>query len=145
MLMPMPSATYKNESFMLNMGDEMITMQMSFFWGKDVVVLFDRWPGNGHLVMYILALALVFFLAVAAELLSVSPNLKPRGLSPLAGAGIHAAVYGVRMGLAYLIMLSVMSFNVGIFLVAVVGHAAGCFIVKYRALSTVARAVDPES
>ncbi|KAI3474154.1 hypothetical protein Pfo_028942 [Paulownia fortunei] len=74
--------------------------------------------------------------------LVVAPSLKPRGLTPAAGALIHAVVFGARMALAYLIMLSVMSFNLGVFVVAVAGHAVGCFIVKYRVLAAAARAVD---
>lgn len=140
MSMPMPkSPTYNNQSTM-NMDD--MAMHMSFFWGKDVVVLFAGWPGSGRLGLYLLALAAVFAVAVGAEILSAAPSLKPRGKSPVAGAAIHAAVYGVRMALAYLIMLSVMSFNVGVFVVAVAGHAVGRFVVKYRALTAVARAVD---
>ncbi|KAG8362893.1 hypothetical protein BUALT_BualtUnG0026200 [Buddleja alternifolia] len=136
--MSMP--TYNNQS-MMNM-DDMTAMHMSFFWGKDVVVLFASWPGNGRLGMYILALAVVFVLAVAAEFFSVPPRLKPRGLTPAVGAALHATVYGVRMVLAYLIMLSVMSFNVGVFVAAVAGHSVGRFVVKYIALSEVFRAAD---
>ncbi|KAI3474789.1 hypothetical protein Pfo_030048 [Paulownia fortunei] len=133
------SPTYNNQS-MMNMDH--MAMHMSFFWGKDVVLLFAGWPGNGPLGIYILALAMVFMLAVGEQILSVAPSLKPRGLTPAAGALIHAVVFGARMALAYLIMLSVMSFNLGVFVVAVAGHAVGCFIVKYRVLAAAARAVD---
>ncbi|XP_047937619.1 copper transporter 2-like [Salvia hispanica] len=136
MPMPMPSP-YNNQSIMY-----MPMMQMSFFWGKDVEVLFSGWPGSGRLGMYILALAVVFLLAVAAEVFSVPPNFKPRGVRPAAAAAVLAAVYGVRMTLAYFVMLAVMSFNVGVLVVAVAGHVAGSFAVKYRALAAVARAVD---
>ncbi|KAH6824804.1 hypothetical protein C2S53_010879 [Perilla frutescens var. hirtella] len=140
MPMPAPPSSYNNQS-PTSMHD-MAMMQMSFFWGKDVVVLFSGWPGYGRLGMYILALAVVFLLAVAAEIFSVAPSMKPRGIHPAAGAAIHAAVYTVRMALAYFVMLSVMSFNVGVFLAAVAGHAAGHFAVKYRSLAAVSREVD---
>ncbi|XP_073153250.1 copper transporter 6-like [Henckelia pumila] len=138
MSMPMPTpspmspndSTYNNQSMMMSMA-----MHTSFFWGKDVVLLFAGWPGDGGVGMYILALAAVFLLAVGAEILSVAPVLKPRGVSPAAGALIHAVVYAFRMGFLYLIMLSVMSFNLGVFAVAVAGHVVGSFVVKYRALS----------
>ncbi|KAL0333245.1 UNVERIFIED_CONTAM: Copper transporter 6 [Sesamum angustifolium] len=143
MSMPMPmSPPYNNQSTMNTDG---MGMHMSFFWGKDVVVLFAGWPGSGRLGMYILALATVFVVAVGVEILSVTPRLKPRGISPVVGAVIHAAVYAVRMALAYLIMLSVMSFNIGIFVAVVAGHGVGSFVVKYRALTAVARAIDFQS
>ncbi|XP_022841963.1 copper transporter 1-like [Olea europaea var. sylvestris] len=112
---------------------------MTFFWGKDVVVLFDRWP-NDRLGMYILALVFVFLLAVAVEILA-APPIKPR-MRPLSGSLIQAAVYAVRMALAYLVMLSVMSFNAGIFIAVVAGHAVGCFFVKCRAIAAIYRAED---
>lgn len=140
MSMPMPPpAAYNNQS---EMYMHPMAMQMSFFWGKDVVILFSRWPGDGRLGMYIVALLMVFVLAIAAEILAAVPRLKR--LRPVVGAAIHAAVYGVRMALAYLVMLSVMSFNVGVFVAAVAGHVAGSFGVKYRALTAVARAVDSQ-
>ncbi|XP_051114018.1 copper transporter 2-like [Andrographis paniculata] len=135
--MPMPMSPPAHDG-----GGMMAAMHMSFFWGKDVVVLLAGWPGSGRLGMYVLALAVVFLLAVAAEVLSVVPRLKPREISPAAGALVHAAVYGVRMGLAYLVMLAVMSFNIGIFIAAVAGHALGCFLIKFRALTAVARAAE---
>ncbi|CAI9780108.1 unnamed protein product [Fraxinus pennsylvanica] len=115
-----------------NMNMDDMAMHMTFFWGKDVVVLFDGWP-NGRLGMYILALVSVFLLAVAVEILA-APPIKPR-MKPLSGGLIQAAVYAIRMALAYLVMLSVMSFNVGIFIAAVTGHAVGFFFVKYRAIA----------
>lgn len=139
MPMPMPSPSppsmYNNQSMYMQ---DMAMMHMSFFWGKDVVVLFSGWPGSGRLGMYILALALIFVLAAAAEIFSFGPTLKPRGIHPAADAAVHAAVYAFRMALAYFVMLAVMSFNVGVFLVAVAGHAAGSYAVKYRELAAAA-------
>ncbi|KAD6119674.1 hypothetical protein E3N88_10945 [Mikania micrantha] len=111
-------------------NDNMDGMHMTFFWGKDVVMLFNDWP-NGKLGMYILALACVFVAAVAIEFLGGLTAIKTR-TSPIIGGLVQASVYGVRMALAYLVMLSVMSYNVGVFIVVVVGHAFGYFIVKYR-------------
>ncbi|KAL0344502.1 UNVERIFIED_CONTAM: hypothetical protein Sradi_4281500 [Sesamum radiatum] len=96
MTMPMPMSPPYNNQSTTNMDG--MGMHMSFFWGKDVVVLFAGWPGSGRL--------------------------------------------GISHGSSYLIMLSVMSFNIGIFVAVVAGHAVGSFVVKYRALTAVARAVD---
>ncbi|KAH6802885.1 hypothetical protein C2S51_034331 [Perilla frutescens var. frutescens] len=133
--MPM-NPTYHNQS--MKHKDQM-PMHTTFFWGKDVELLFAGWPGTAsHLGIYILALVVVFLLAVGAEILSEAPQR----LQPAAGALIHASVYGVRMGLLYFTMLSVMSYNIGVFVVAVAGHAVGSFIVKYRALAA-AEAASP--
>ncbi|KAH6814558.1 Ctr copper transporter family [Perilla frutescens var. frutescens] len=109
-------------------------MHMTFFWGKDAEILFDGWPGADHLGMYVLALAVIFFLAVAVEWLSHCKLLKEK--SPPAAAGmLQTLMYAVRVGLAYLVMLSVMSFNGGVFLVAVGGHAVGFFFFGSRAFN----------
>ncbi|XP_027070583.1 copper transporter 6-like [Coffea arabica] len=138
--MPMP--TPPNSTMSTN--DNMTSMQMSFFWGKDVVVLFRGWPDN-NLGMYILALFFVFFLGFAVEVLSASPRvLKTTGVfSSLSQAG----AYAIRMALAYLVMLSVMSFNLGIFIVAVAGHGVGHFLVNFRkpaAAQTNSLTLDPK-
>ncbi|KAK1412938.1 hypothetical protein QVD17_34559 [Tagetes erecta] len=106
-------------------------MHMTFFWGKNVVMLFNDWP-NGKLGMYIFALFLVFVVAIAIEVLHDFPATKKRA-RPIFNVLAQTVVYGIRMALAYLVMLSVMSYNIGVFICAVLGHAFGHFIVKYRA------------
>ncbi|KAF8397409.1 hypothetical protein HHK36_016325 [Tetracentron sinense] len=103
---------------------------MAFFWGKNMEMLFAGWPHN-NLGMYVLALFFVLFLALAVEILSVSPALKP-GMSPTVAGITHAGAHALRMSLAYLVMLSVMSYNAGIFLVTIAGHALGFFLIKRR-------------
>nr|XP_043638529.1 copper transporter 2-like [Erigeron canadensis] len=125
MMMPMPMPNDNN-----TMSD-MSTMHMTFFWGSNVVMLFNDWP-NGKLGMYILALVLVFLVAVAIQFLSEFQPIKT-GASPFVGALAQALFYGLRMALAYLVMLAVMSYNLGVFIFAVLGHTVGFFLVKYRA------------
>ncbi|XP_068667734.1 copper transporter 1-like [Aristolochia californica] len=106
-------------------------MHMTFFWGKNSEILFSGWPGYDRLGMYLLALFLVFLLSVIVEWLSYSRFIKPG--SPNVTAGLaQSAMHMVRVALAYMIMLAVMSFNVGVFLVALLGHTVGYMIFGSR-------------
>lgn len=120
----------------------MMNMQMSFYWGRKATVLFSGWPNN-NLGMYILAILFVFFLAMAAEVLSNQPPIK-RGTNPLIGGLIQSSVHFFRIVFIYLLMLAVMSFNVGIFIAAVLGHTLGFFVARSRAIA-VANGEDERS
>uniref|UniRef100_A0A6N2KKC9 Copper transport protein n=1 Tax=Salix viminalis TaxID=40686 RepID=A0A6N2KKC9_SALVM len=109
----------------MNMSPSDMMMHTSFYWGKDAIILFSGWP-NGSLGMYILALFCVFLVAAAIEIFS-APEI------PEWVRLFKACVYAVRAGLAYMVMLAVMSFNLGIFFAALGGHATGFFLVKVRA------------
>ncbi|KAI9153633.1 hypothetical protein LWI28_014269 [Acer negundo] len=128
-------------------SSEMMMMHMSFYWGKDVTIFFTGWAEKS-LVMYIVALLFIFLLGLAVEVLSVSPKLvtgsTARSNLKLA-VFVQTCIYALRMGFAYLVMLSVMSYNLGVFIVAVAGHAAGFFLVKVRALAVANRAGHPMS
>ncbi|XP_021897321.1 copper transporter 1-like [Carica papaya] len=126
-------------------GDEMksvegMSMHMSFYWGKEVTIFFSGWPDT-HLGMYILALFVVFVLSFGVEILSLLPLLKT-GTSPILAAFVQAIVYAIRMAFAYLVMLSVMSYNLGIFIVAVAGHAIAYFLIRYRDLAAKANQIS---
>ncbi|KAL3829084.1 hypothetical protein ACJIZ3_017886 [Penstemon smallii] len=111
-------------------------MHMTFFWGKNAEILFDGWPGHDHLGMYILALALVFFLALFVEWLSNCNVLRDAASSHHRSTAVgllQTLMYAVRIGLAYIVMLAVMSFNAGVFLVAIAGHSIGFFFFGSRA------------
>ncbi|KAG6415049.1 hypothetical protein SASPL_122450 [Salvia splendens] len=101
---------------------------MTFFWGKNSKVLFSGWPGP-HTGMYVLALFLVFALAFIVELLSSYLEMAHEKAS--CGL-VSVLVYGLRVGLTYLVMLALMSFNAGVFIVAVVGHSLGFFVFESR-------------
>ncbi|XP_075639133.1 copper transporter 6-like [Castanea sativa] len=104
---------------------------MTFFWGHNSEILFPGWPGNDS-CMYALALVFVFVLAVLVEWLSYGNLVKPETNNVAAGL-MKTAIYTLRSGLAYMVMLAVMSFNGGVFLVAVAGHAVGYVIFGSRA------------
>ncbi|XP_031488857.1 copper transporter 1-like [Nymphaea colorata] len=105
----------------------MESMHTPFFWGKDVEVWFNGWP-EGRLAMYFLSLVLVFVLSLLYEWLSVCRFLS-RPDAPRAASGLlQTLLHGLRMGVGYLVMLSIMTFNVGILLVAISGHVVGFFL-----------------
>lgn len=98
-------------------------MHMTFFWGKNAEILFSGWPGT-RTGMYVLALIVVFVLSFIVEWLSHCQLIKPGSTNVAAGL-VQTLLHGFRVGLAYMVMLAVMSFNVGVFLVAVAGHTLG--------------------
>lgn len=81
--------------------------------------------------MYVLALIFIFVLAVVVEWLNHCKLIKP-GANRIAFGFFKAAVHAVRVGMAYMVMLAVMSFNGGIFLAAVFGHAVGYLLFGTR-------------
>ena len=98
-------------------------MHMTFFWGRNAEILFPGWPGS-HSGMYALALVFVFVLCLLVEWLSHCKLIRD-GSNRVAAGLTQTVLHAVRIGLAYMVMLAVMSFNVGVFLVAIAGHALG--------------------
>ncbi|CAA2969649.1 copper transporter 6-like [Olea europaea var. sylvestris] len=106
-------------------------MHMTFFWGENTEILFSGWPGYNNSGMYALALVVVFLLAVIVEWLSHC-NYTREGSNRLVAGLLQTLIYAIRVGLAYMVMLAVMSFNAGVFLVAIAGHTVGFFIFGSR-------------
>ncbi|KAH7843651.1 hypothetical protein Vadar_019132 [Vaccinium darrowii] len=110
-----------------------ILMRMAFYWGKHVEFLFPGWPGSST-GMYALGIIFVFGLAVIGEWLShCSRNIKP-GTNRVASGFFQAGIHAVRAGFAYMVILAVMSYNGGVFIAAVVGHAVGFLLFGSRVL-----------
>ncbi|XP_008813747.1 copper transporter 1-like [Phoenix dactylifera] len=113
-----------DHSGMGNMApDQGYSTHMTFFWGKNSEILFKGWPGTRG-GMYALALIVVFLLPVLVEWLNFCRVVRPRWGHTVTGLA-QTAMYAIRVGLAYLLMLAVMSFNVGVLIAAILGHALG--------------------
>ncbi|KAK9010146.1 hypothetical protein V6N11_036660 [Hibiscus sabdariffa] len=112
-------------------GHRRSPMHTSFYWGHESQILFSGWPGSSR-GMYALALFFVFGLAVIVECLSYRSIVKPEA-NKVAAWFFKTAMHTVRAGLSYIVMLAVMSFNGGVFLAAVSGHAAGFLIFGSKA------------
>ncbi|XP_021715332.1 copper transporter 6-like [Chenopodium quinoa] len=109
------------------MGHKKMMMHMTFYWGKNALILFNGWPGT-HTGMYVLSLIFVFLMAFSVEGFSRSRFAKDNGRNVVVSGVMLTLLHTVRMGLAYLIMLAVMSFNAGVFIAAIAGHAIGFFV-----------------
>ncbi|KAJ6826975.1 putative copper transporter 5.1 [Iris pallida] len=122
-------------------------MHMTFYWGKNVTILFDTWrtaTWTGY-ALSLLALLLVsaFYQYLESVRIRVRLLSRPRSAArkpssieaPLllrggaAGAAaprvLAAAMFGANSAVGYLLMLAVMSFNGGVFVAVVAGLAAG--------------------
>ncbi|CAM8913143.1 unnamed protein product [Rhodiola kirilowii] len=131
--MGMSNDTGSNNTTTMMHGHSML-MHMTFFWGSQAEILFAGWPGT-HTGMYVLSLFVTFALAVLVELISHSNFIKQDAGNRSAGL-VQTLLHGLRMALSYLVMLAVMSFNVGVFLAAVVGHVVGFLIFGSRFFKT---------
>ncbi|MCL7025720.1 hypothetical protein MKW94_004082 [Papaver nudicaule] len=86
---------------------DMLSMQMTFYWGMASDILVKGWPGH------------------------------PTGMYCISIRMLLTVKHGIRVGLLYLVMLAVMSFNVGVLIAAVSGHTLGFFFFGGRTISTV--------
>ncbi|KAH7838998.1 hypothetical protein Vadar_033552 [Vaccinium darrowii] len=106
----------------MNMHQKMMNSPMTFSWGK---------KSTESLTSYLLDLGSVFLLSMLVECLSHTRFINSIANDVVAGL-LQSVLYGVRIGLAYLVMLLVMSCNVGIFLAAVAGFSAGFLLFGSR-------------
>ncbi|KAJ8751412.1 hypothetical protein K2173_016617 [Erythroxylum novogranatense] len=118
-----------------SMNDQKVTMMhpMTFFWGKNAEILFSGWPGTRD-GMYALALICIFFLALIVEWLSNSKLIRPGSSNVVAGV-LQTLLHVLKVGLAYMLMLALMSFNGGVFMVALAGHLMGFLVFGSRAFN----------
>ncbi|KAJ8899722.1 hypothetical protein K2173_019421 [Erythroxylum novogranatense] len=108
-----------------------VSTPLNFSWGHKTHFLFPNWPGSNP-GMYAVSLIFVFTLAVVVEFLNYCSIIKP-GTDKVATGFFQTGLHIVRSGLSYMVMLAVMSYNGGVFLAAVGGHAFGFVIFGSRA------------
>lgn len=130
-------------------------MHMTFYWGKDVTILFDFWRVKTW-TWYAVSLLVVFLFSVLHELLASQRSaliaklekVEVPAVSATEGDGdnrtplishaypgqksifkktMEAVLFGINVGLGYMLMLAAMSFNWGVFLAIVAGLAFGHF------------------
>lgn len=130
-------------------------MHMTFYWGKNVTILFDFWKVKTW-TWYAISLLIVFLFSALHEWLAGQRSAliaKPEAKSssavedgdhrtPLITHTLGAAqksvgkkaldsfLFGVNVGLGYLLMLAAMSFNGGVFVAIVAGLAVGHFLFR---------------
>ncbi|ESQ52443.1 hypothetical protein EUTSA_v10017371mg [Eutrema salsugineum] len=113
----------------------------TFYWSYDCEVLFPGWPDSSRW-MYALALIFVFFLAFLAEWLArcsdAASSIKPDA-DKFAKVAFRIAMYAVKSGFSYLVILAVVSFNGGVFIAAILGHAFGFAVFRGRAFRNAGR------
>jgi copper transporter 1 len=131
-------------------------MHMTFYWGRDVTLLFDSWKTKTWMEYSLTLLACFFFSAFYQYLedrrlllkqLSVSPPPSTADATPTtplldsklgANGGrlwsafrvLGAVMFGVNAAIGYMLMLAVMSFNGGVFLAIVVGLSVGYLVFR---------------
>jgi copper transporter 1 len=96
---------------------------------KTTEIIFSGWPGQSF-NSYILALISVL-VGFVVESLSHTKLINSIADNITAGL-VQTAMHAIRVGLAYLLMLAVMSFDVGVLLAAVAGCTVGFFIFGSR-------------
>ncbi|KAF6146614.1 hypothetical protein GIB67_008900 [Kingdonia uniflora] len=125
-------------------------MHMTFYWGKTVTILFDSWKTDSWtsytLSLFALFLVSLFYQyfedrrlsfkrfavgrksesAIETPFLIGGDGRKWRKVARV-GTGV---LFGVNSAIGYLLMLSVMSFNGGVFVVVVLGLSVGYLLFR---------------
>ncbi|GLJ05405.1 hypothetical protein SUGI_0017670 [Cryptomeria japonica] len=120
-----------------DMGMNMTGMQMTFYWGKSMELMFPGWSPH-TLAKYLLSLVALFALVFFHQALQYvrnrivnlnhgSNNSKDLGTKSLGTSIAETSVFAVNAGTGYLLTLAVMSYNVGVFLVVIAGLSVGFF------------------
>nr|GMD40136.1 copper transporter 1-like [Ipomoea batatas] len=94
------------------------------YWLSYAMRFFPGWPEFEAPGSYWLSLCLLFLLAFSAEFCSLMSSIKKQEMglkSLLYDAGVHA----LRVFMAYLVIISIITTDFSFFLAAIFGHGAG--------------------
>ncbi|CAI5474634.1 unnamed protein product [Closterium sp. Yama58-4] len=130
----------------------MMMMQMWFYWGPNVIILFESWKTSSW-GFYLLACFLVVVFCVLHEFLTSfrlklsstrrcrvkdaeqgaddaedASSKKACHWRPLLDRLAVTGIYALNLIFSYAIMLIVMSFNIGLFIAVVLGLTIGFFV-----------------
>ncbi|KAI6671044.1 hypothetical protein NL676_005929 [Syzygium grande] len=78
--------------------------------------------------------ALVFWLSVLVEWISHARIVRP-SINNVVASLMRTVMYAVHIAVAYMAMLAIMSFNAGVLIAAVAGHAGGFLLFGSRAVA----------
>ncbi|KAF8010787.1 LOW QUALITY PROTEIN: hypothetical protein BT93_J1435 [Corymbia citriodora subsp. variegata] len=104
---------------------------MAFQWGNTAEIIFSGWLGPSSWA----------YLSVLVEWISHARILRP-GIDNGAASFVQTVMYSARIGAAYMVMLAVMSFDVGVLIAAVVGHAGGFLLFGTRGFRNKSQMMD---
>uniref|UniRef100_A0A0C9S7Z3 Copper transport protein n=1 Tax=Wollemia nobilis TaxID=56998 RepID=A0A0C9S7Z3_9CONI len=124
---------------------EGMQMHMALYWGKTVDLMFSGWSSK-TVTQYVLSLAALFVLAFFHQTLSYMRTLyfQPDerrenqkgaarfGTKSMVTSILETVAFACNAATGYLLMLAVMSYNVGVFLVILAGLSVGFFFVCVR-------------
>ena len=105
---------------------EMMTMEMYFYWGTDIVFLLDSWTIKSNPGLYCLALAASFVCAVLLEFLNTRK---------LESKFLFALVHSIKLWFSYMLMLVLMTFNAGLFIVIMLGYTLGYMLFGFAPMT----------
>ncbi|KAK1420853.1 hypothetical protein QVD17_22761 [Tagetes erecta] len=125
-------------------------MHMTFYWGNNVTLFINSWTTNSCL-SYILTLTACFVFSVFGQFMEdqrIRLRILSSSATTVAAAEnapvlynkffyggkrvrfVGAVLFGINSGMNYLLMLAVMSFNGGVFVVIVAGLAVGYWLFR---------------
>jgi len=136
-------------------------MNMTFYWGKKVTILIDSWKTNSWMC-YLLSLFACLVVAAFYQYLEnwlihlklVTRDRRPTEIQVPLLWGIardrrrlevklaKAILFGVKSGIGFLLMLTIMSFNGGVFVAVVVGLTIGYLLFRSEEVLDDAIVVD---